>query len=304
MSRKLLLPASNFPDKFMSSSIVPPATLTQQQYLEEKIIRAINNYNPKLNISTIEYIDFRMYLPYFNFFGKYIGVIIEDVELEELQRDDKNIVIYVFIADLQGVGRNTFCQAFFPELIEFMDKYKFSPSFSIANHPICFVNFENTNYPDSIVKQTAGLIVSDIDYIEAVHVNSDLAYVPTNIKQYLSKFENAFEDTMPSYSSDFFEIDLINKLTIIKTNKLIVGEYLKIKENGDYDFDGSSEKFYWMEILPIVFLSMKNEYKIDYSFLESFYTTHRTLFSAGSSKMKRFDILIRFIKKIVLGANK
>ena len=301
MSRKLLL-SDLIQSKFNSSEIVPSGTLPKQQYLEEKIINAINRYNQKLNISTIDYVDIKVHLPYFNFFGKYIGIITEDVELKELQKDTKNVVAYVFIADSQGIGRNTFCQAFFPELIEFMNLYKTSPSFSIANHPIYFVDFESNNRPNSIIKQIAGLITSDIEYIDVFNANFDLSYVPRDIQQYLSKFEDGFDDSIPSYSSDFFEIDIINKLIKIKTDKLIVGEYLKTKANGDYDFDGSSEKFYWMETLPVVFLSMKNGYKIDYSRLESFYTVHQDLFSAGSSKLKRFDILIQFVKKIVRGA--
>jgi len=323
MNRKLLLSNSGFPSKFESSSApFPSIPALKKQYLEEKIIDAINSYNPKLKISTIDYVaNIEEQFPHLDFFGQYIGIIVEDIEITEPEQDEykerqyyvwefnnkycaRKIIIYVFIADLQSVGRNTFCQAFFPELINFMHLYQSSPSFSIANCPIYFINFESGNYPGSIVKQTAGLIASGIEYIEVFSENDDLSYIPKNIKQYLSKFENGFDSTISLYSSSYFEINTTNKTTKIKTDNLVVGDYLKILPSGKYDFDGSTEKFYWMEILPIVFLSIENGYKIDYTLLEYFYTTNQPSFSPRSSKIERFLFLIQFIEKIILGVNK
>jgi hypothetical protein len=141
-------------------------------------------------------------------------------------------------------------------------------------------------------------------YIEVFNENDDLSSVPKNIKHYLNKFEDGFNSatTLP-YASDFFEIDVLNKITKIKTDKLVLGEYLEIK-NGYHDFKGSSEKFYWMEILPIVFLSIENGYKINYTLLENFYTSNQPSFSPRSSKIERFAFLIQFIRKIILGVNK
>jgi hypothetical protein len=325
MNRKLILSNSGFPGKFESSSVpFPSIPALKKQYIEEKIIDAINIYNPKLKISAIDYVaNIEEQFPHLDFFGQYIGIIVEDIEITELEQDEYNerqyyvwefnnkyyarkIIIHVFIADLQSVGRNTFCQAFFPELVDFMHLYQSSPSFSIANCPVYFINFESGNYPDSIVKQTAGLIASGIEYIDVFNENDNLSQVPKNIKHYLNKFEDGFTTTtatMLLYSSDFFEIDVLNKITKIKTDKLVLGEYLEIK-NGNHDFKGSSEKFYWMEILPIVFLSIENGYKIDYTLLEDFYTTNQPSFSPRSSKIERFLFLIQFIEKIIFGVNK
>jgi len=322
MNRKLLLSNLGFPDKFESSSApFPSIPALKKQYIEESIIDAINSYNSKLRISSIEYKSIKDQFPHLDFFGMYTGIIVEDIEITELQKDTyinkqyfvwessdkyyaRKTIAYLFIADSQGIGRNTFCQAFFPELINFMNLYSSSPSFSIANHPIYFVDFESTNRPDTIIKQIAGLITSDIEYIEVFNTNDNLIYIPKNIKQYLNKFENGFDSTISLYSSSYFEINTTNKTTKIKTDNLVVGDFLKILPSGNYDFDGSTEKFYWMEILPIVFLSIKNGYKIDYTLLENFYIMNQPFFSPRSSKIERFSFLIQFIEKIILGVNK
>lgn len=315
MVRKLILSDSGFPEKFNSSSISPPTGISKQQYIENQIIEKINNYNPKLKVSNIEYLKIVEQFPDLDFLGKYSGILVEDIQVEQAQEEDyrnreyfvwesgnqyyaRKIIIHVFIADLQSFGRNSFCQLFFPVLIDFMELYYSSPSFSIANHPIYFINLEPKGYPESIIKQTSGVIVSDIEYLEVFNTNTDLNFIPNDIKQYLNDFEESFSSASSVYSSDNFEIDMINKIVRIKTTKLIVGDYLEIKTNGKYDFKGSSEKFYWIEILPIIFLSIKNGYIIDYSDLEVFYQSNKSLFSLNSEKIERFLVLIKFIKKL------
>lgn len=318
MVRKLILSDSGFPAKFNSSNISPPSGISKQQHIENKIIEKINNYNPKLKVFNIEYLKIVEQFPDLDFLGKYSGVLVEDIEIEQAQEEDyrnreyfvwesgnqyyaRKIIIHVFIADLQSFGRSSFCQLFFPVLIDFMKLYYSSPSFLIANHPIYFINLEPKDYPESIIKQTAGTVVSDIEYLEVFNTNSKLAFVPDDIRQYLNIFEEDFISSSSIYSSDNFEIDMLNKIAKIKTTKLIVGDYLEIKTNGKYDFIGSSEKFYWIEILPIIFLSIKNGYTIDYTDLEVFYYSNKSLFSLNSDKIERFLILINFVKKLTKG---
>lgn len=313
MVRKLILSDSGFPAKFNSSNISPPSGISKQQYIENKIIEKINNYNPKLKVSNIEYLKIVEQFPDLDFLGKYSGILVEDIEIEQAQEEDyrnreyfvwesgnqyyaRKIIIHVFIADLQSFGRNSFCQLFFPVLIDFMELYYSSPSFSIANHPIYFINLEPKDYPETIIKQTASVIVSDIEYLEVFNTNSNLNSISNDMKQYLSTFEEGFISSSPMYSSDYFEIDMVNKVVKIKTAKLI--SELITKPSGKYDFFGSNEKFYWIEVLPMIFLSIKNGYSIDYLELEVFYNSNKSLFSLTSEKIERFLVLIKFIKKL------
>jgi hypothetical protein len=321
MNRKLLLSSTGFPEKFISSSITPPNGVSKQSYIEEEIIKAINKYNSKLNISSVKYENIRGQFPHLNFFGKYAGLIVEDIEIREVQEDEykrkgcfvwefnsqwyaSKSVIYVFISDNGIRGRNITAQLFFPELIDFMELYISSPSFSIANHPIYFINFLNERISaSSIIKQIAGMIVSDIDNIEVFHRNTDLTNVPNNIREFLIKFVRDFTVNQAVYITENYEIDLQNKITKIKVDKLIIGDYLEYKNGTDseYTFKGSSEKFYWIEILPIAILSWKSGYSLDYTSLEDFYNSERVNFSQNDEKIERFNLLIQFIKKLCKG---
>lgn len=57
-----------------------------------------------------------------------------------------------------------------------------------------------------------------------------------------------------------------------------------------------------MNIIPLIVLSIKNSYTLDYSELEDFYNRNITNFRDNDDKFKRFLILIKFIKKIIKGS--
>lgn len=318
MNRKLLLSGSSFPEKFISSSISSLGTVPKQQYMEEKVIEAINNYNTKLQVSSIEYLNIKDQFPHLNFFGKYAGIIVEDDKIEEIQKDRyienkyfvweshgewyaRKSVIYVFVGDKELVGRSSYSQLFFPVVSEFMGLYLSSPSFSIANHPMYYINFSSGKLPDSSMKQTAGMIASGIEYIEVFYTNSSLVDVPNSIRDFLIKYKEDFESTDITYASENFQIDLTNKITRINTNKLVLGDILDLKNGGSqYTFKGSKEKFYLIDIIPVIILSWKSRYEIDYTQLEEFYNLNIANFSPGDDKFHRFFLLIQFIKKIML----
>lgn len=315
LKRKLLLSDSAFPDKLESSEITHPVVLSKQQYIENKIIEGINNYNSKLKVSSIEYIRINEQFPDLNFFGIYTGIIVEDIEIQQSEKElninkkyfvwedtgriyARKIVLYVIMSDYMEKSRSAFSQLFFPVLIEFMRFYNSSPSFSIANLPIYYINFQSKVSSNNILKQTAGMIISDIEYIDVFNINPKLKNVSSNMDKFSENYLDNYNPAVLLYSCDNFEIDRGSKVTTIKTNKLVIGDCLKIKSDGKYSFDGSKEKFYWIDILPIIILSCKNGYKIDYSLLKIFYDNNITNFSINDDKFRRFFNLIEFIKKI------
>jgi hypothetical protein len=319
--RKLLLSNSAFPSKFNASSISSPSGITKQEYIKNKIIERINNYNPKLKVSDIEYLNIKSQFPHLDFFQKYFGVIVEDSEINDSQKEfykdeeyyvwksaDKlfvrKILIYVLMSLPKEGSRNAFiAQSFFPEAIDFMGYYASSPGFSIANHPIYYINYVDKKITASmIIKDVAGMIVVGIENIEVFHQIDQLKNVPENIKDFLVKYYKDFDLKNTLYSTADIEIDIKNKITKIKTDKLVIGELLEYKNDSTtYNFKGSEEKFYWMRIIPLIVLSVKNAYAIDYSELEDFYNLNKGNFSPKDEKMHRFLVLIQFIKKIVKG---
>ncbi len=321
MGKKLLLSNAGFPQKFLTSSIIIPPNFDKQQFIENKVLESINKYNPKLNVTKIEYLVISSQFPNLDL-GIYAGLIVEDIEISENQKDfyltkgchisiveekliSRKILVYVFLTNNEENGRDIISQYIFPEIIDFMGAYYTSPSFEIVNHPIYFVNiFKNRTTASSIIKQIAGMIASNIEYIEVFNFNSELSNIPKDIYEYIKMFEKDFDEETHNFKCDFYEIDFIRKTIIIKVDRLVLGNYIKIRDNSSiYQFKGSSEKFYWAEVLPISILAQENGYKVDLTLLENFYKENKDRFSEGDTKMKRFSLLIKFINKLTLRRN-
>lgn len=321
MVRKLILSNSGFPEKFNSSDISPPSGISKQQYIENKIIEKINDYNPKLKVSNIEYLKIVEQFPHLDFLEMYFGVIVEDFEINKLKKDlykdveyyiwedsgkyfCRKILIYVLMSLPKEGSRNAFiAQSLFPEAIDFMSYYHDAPSFSIANHPIYYINYVDKKITaPMIIKDIAGMVELGIENIEIFNEIDELVNIPKNIKDFLNKYYKDFEITRIPYIKDYCEIDVNKKTTIIKTDRLVIGDLLEYKSDSiTYKFKGSEEKFYWMSIIPIIIISLKNSYTVDYSKLEDFYNLNKSHFSSNDEKIERFLILINFIKKLIKG---
>jgi len=319
MGRKLLLSNLGFPEKFLASSISPTNGLTQQQYMEQEVIKSINYYNPKLKVTDIEYLDIKQQFPHLKI-GKYAGLIVEDFSINQVDLDiyrneeyfvwstnnnwyARKIIIYVFLSDYEAKGRNIISQSIFPEIIEFMGMFIASPSYTIANHPIYYINILSKEITaPTIIKQISGMIASNIEYIEVFTKNDELSYVPRDIYEYLKKFEKDFIPGNLTCSTNYYEVDFSRKIATIKIDRLALNDYVipKVGTISGLEFKGSSEKFYWMEIIPIIILASDNEYTIDYSLLENFYNQNIDKFSENDDKFYRFSLLIKFIKKLML----
>src|SRR5699024_4745471 len=72
------------------------------------------------------------------------------------------ILAYVFFTIPKEQGRNILvAQTVFPELIDFMEKYMPSPSYTISNRPIYFINIINKIITaNSVLKPLIGIIKS------------------------------------------------------------------------------------------------------------------------------------------------
>jgi hypothetical protein len=316
MGHKLLLDSSGIRNHFSDIPVNgEPAT---RSYVENQIICAINNYNSNLNIEGVEYADIRGQFPEVEL-SNYTGLIIENTEIgnDESTAYEGNgyfvvnieghffarkILIYVLFSDTRERGRNVlFTQSIFPAVMEYMGRYIDSPSYTLANHPIYFINIINrTLTARSLLRRLALLVALNIECIEVFSENIRPADVPMEIKAFITAYYENYDDVnQHEFVTDYFIVDFTRHILIIKTNKLVLGEYI-IDDGEKYLFKGSCEKFYWMEILPIVVLSVKNGYHIDYTELETFITSNVGNFTARDDKFKRFGMLLQYIKKISL----
>ena len=129
MNNILLLDKSGFPKNFediklninsdeLEEDKFDEDITLKQKYVEEQLIKTINDYNPKLNINKIEYVDILKHFPQVKV-GKYTGLIVEDEEFISIQdkeegnflwldgdkRFGKDIKIYVYLSQAKEGAR-------------------------------------------------------------------------------------------------------------------------------------------------------------------------------------------------------
>ena len=79
------------------------------------------------------------------------------------------------------------------------------------------------------------------------------------------------------------------------------GASVNASGRGNATFNGSSEKFYWLDVLSMFELALRNNYEIDYNQLWSWYNQNRALNSFGNSdKFSRFESLLKYFDKKTL----
>jgi len=313
MKRILLLEITGFPEKFLDVEVIPPVGTSKENYMEEKVLGAINTYNPKLKISNIEYINIQSQFPKAHI-SKSTGLIVEDIHIKDSDKEEyskmgyytyedtkqyyaRTIISYVFFTNPTESGRNILvAQSIFPAFMEYMNDFISSPSYTITNLPIYYVNIINkTITAQTIIKPLSALIATGVNYVEIFPTTIDASKVPRDLESFVKAYETGVTGT--AYNSDYYQVDFESKRLKLKTTNLVIGDYLET--DGTYiKFKGSSEKFYWMGVIPIFLLACQENYKIDYSELKDFYNSQLGNFRINNDKMERFAILLKFIEKL------
>lgn len=316
MKRIVMLNSEMFPGEFKKLELTPPKGFSKESYAETKLMEAINAYNPKMSVSGIDYVKVEDFFDAYKK-GKSNGVIIRICEI----RDDEktyfesrgysineyggtltamHIEAYLFVTNVIAGTRNAFVsQTVFPTLLEYASDYIDKPNYSIANHPFIFVNaLERAQTAKMILRNMSSLYLMEMHYVEAFSNSLDTKTIPKELKAYLkeyaSDYDSAYDPVNNKYESDYLNISFDDKRIIWKTDKMV--SELKVNARG-VDFDGSREKFYWMETLPISVYAHKNAYKIDYSAYEKFIDDYDGKFSSNSDKFRRCKTLLYYLKK-------
>lgn len=317
MERILLLNDKRFPGDLINVNVSPPTGVSKTSYVESRIINAINNYNPKLDVKRIEYLAIETQFPFYKK-SKSNGALIEEFEIlpSEQSRYIRNgcyvynvgakcfcrrVMLYIFVSGANEDTRTAFIsQTVFPTLLEYADEFMESPSYTLSNHKFCFINVLNKTLTSSmILRHLAGLCAAGMDYVE-VFPNSSLnpAIIPSDLKKFLEEYSSDFVGNYNaltnSYEDDYYLIEFKEKKVTWRTASMIS----KLKTTaGVVDFNGSAEKFYWIEILPISIFAYNQGYKVDYSEYENFVTMYKSRFSSTSDKFKRCEVLLEYAKK-------
>lgn len=274
---KLFLSKKEYPDAFATHDVQNPIIGNKETFFELSLINVLNKKNEKLNIEKVEYVDLKSD---FNLLQKRSGVIAKD------DASDLKVLAYVFLT--QDGGRNiVVAQTIFPDLIDKIETYVDSPSFTLANHPIYFINMIDNNAITKSVKRDFALLgLAGIHYIELFKHNIiDSRNIPNNITEFVNNYMNDL-----SLEPIYFHLN-------IPERKLIIQSSIEILKKDKSTFDGSNEKFFFTEILFSSILAIKSGFQIDFSDLDFFINNFKASFVA-SDKMNRCKTLLKFLKKL------
>lgn len=320
MGTKLLLGNNDYPSRFEISDYVNGECSNLSEF-ETKLIKTINRYNPKLQVEKIEYcLDSDLFAPAKS--SSYLGVIVEDSiltddEYRQIKRrpfdwqfvhrsTDDNLVrrpiVYTLMTQTKIVGRNVLpAQLVFPILIDLMERCMQSSSCEPSNHPIYMLNILNCDVSaDSIRRRFASLSMMGINVIDVYHKSFNQNVKPRTLEEYCKIY---LSDTKvgDDYITDDYHIETASKVLHVKADRWIVGDYLQMN-GAAHAVNGSSDKFYWIDLIPLVLIGIREGYKLDYSQYEQF--IHREQQMSGndnfikSDKFHRMLVLRDYFKKL------
>lgn len=318
MESVLILNQAKYPSEFSSINITPPAGVSKTKHIEDRIIAAINRYNPKLNVTRIEYDVIETKFPNYQK-GNKNGLLVEEFSINPALSAKyrahecyvnntpngcmcQRILMYVFLSNVVEGSRTSFIsQTVFPGLLDYAEQYLASPSYTIANHKFCYIDILNKTVTASmILRHLSGLCAAGMDYVDVFGTGSVVVnQIPKNLKDFLRDYSSDFTANYSAvndvYDDDNYEVDFRHKKLTIKTANMI--SKLVPKTATTVDFNGSAEKFYWIETLPMAIFAYDTGYKVDYTQYDTFINTYKARFSSSSDKFARCETLLAYMKK-------
>lgn len=319
MERIILINDKKRPSDFNLVDVIPPSTKTKIQYVEEKIIDAVNNHFPNMNVNRIEYGDYKSHFPYYqNYVNN--GMIIEECEIDpSLSRRYssnnsyiytksgktfcRSILLYLFISPSTEEWRNSLIsQTVFPSLLDYAERFLTSPSYSIANHDFCYINVITKQITaKTILSPLVALCKMGMHYVEVFNSGTlNTNTLPKTLRSFFEQYydmDTYYNDLTDIYEDDDFCVDFSNKTIKVKCTKLIAG--LTTSVSGVTQFHGSSEKFIQINMFPISIMAYNFGYNVDFSEYDRFITTYGPMFSSSSDKMHRFEIMLNYLRKYI-----
>jgi ribosomal protein S17E len=214
-------------------------------------------------------------------------------------------VMYIFLSKPVEEWRNTFVsQIMFPTILDYAEKYIDSPSYEIANHPFLYINYIYGGVTaSSIIFPIVCLCVAGMQYVDTFEESLDIKDIPNDFKELIEKYDDGFaekyDEATNCYSTSYYDIYFETKRVEWKTNKIITDLTSNTDANGvtTVDFNGSDEKFHWINLFTISVVAWKKGFEIDYSAYETFINAYEPQFKTTSIKMKRCKVLLDYMKK-------
>ena len=321
MKRLLLLNEEQFPKDYDSIDVIPPREIGKKEYVERRILLALNQHNPKLNVTGIEYLPIETQFSNYKK-GKRNGVLIEEFyinpELASVYKANGNfvttigdkcicrrIIMYIFISPAVENTRTAFIsQTIFPSLLDYVAEYLTSPSYTIANHNFCFINILNKKITSSMIsRHLASLCAAGMEYVEVFERKSiEVDSIPIDLLSFLQLYDPSFSTNYNTsteiYENDNYRVNFCDRTFYWKASEMAKTKIIKDDRNPNMvQFQGSSEKFYWIETLPIALFAYNQGFVVDYSEYIDFINEYKSRFPETSGKFFRCKILLKYMKK-------
>lgn len=320
MGRVLILNGDDYPDKLLGKDC--PTECSSREELEEKLLSAINSFNPKLNVSRVEYsINKDVYDLAKS--SRYLGIIADEhiipnsvfenetvcfdwlIHDEGITKTVYRPIVYMLITPSSEEGRNVlFTQQVFPILIDLIKCCIHSSSYNPGNHPIYLLNVINKDITaPTLLRRLTALSMMGIEVVDVFHKTLDHSTMPKNLHDLcVEYYSNDYLDGVTETKD--FRISEADKTIILKTDHWVEGDYIRIKSGSrDHEVHGSDEKFYWIEVIPTLLIAINEGYSFDYSayrhFINDEIARDEGRFTTGE-KFKRMRVLLDYFDKLAL----
>lgn len=204
-------------------------------------------------------------------------------------------VLYLFVA-IESTGRNVFVtQTIFPGLCALIDEMKAAPGIAFSSHPVYFLDLASGPMPGSVLRTLKLFTAMGLGYVPVYRTEFDPADVPRELEALLQ----ATGDQRAG--RPYYSVDAENRMLTYTKSQFRPGQLLEEGATpANWKFNGSSDKFYWSEVLPVAAVAAHSGFRIDCSEVVSYLAAVRA--DSGGAKMStKFDrtvALFQYIKKI------
>lgn len=204
-------------------------------------------------------------------------------------------VLYLFVAT-ESSGRNVFAtQTVFPGLCALIDEMKAAPGIAFSSHPVYFIDLALGGMPDSVRRTLQLFTAMGVGYVSVHRANFEPAATPRGLEALLQTVGDQ------RVGRPFYSLDVENRMLTYTDSKFKPGHLLAPGATPtNWTFNGSSDKFYWSEVLPVAVVAAHSGFGIDCSKVVSYLSGVRAD-SAGAIMSVKFDrtvALFEYIEKI------
>lgn len=206
-------------------------------------------------------------------------------------------VVYVLISPSSLAGRNIFVtQTIFPALCALIGQMIPAPGVPFSAHPVYFFNLASGELPASVRRSLMLFTAMGVGYVSVNRDDFDAAAVPRHLEALLEATGDQQRGGRRYYS-----VDSTGRSLKFSSDQFVPGALLHEESTPmRWGFSGSSDKFYWSEVVPVAVVAAHSGFEVDPSEVVSYLETVQSESGGArmSEKFQRTVTLFRYIQKL------